>query len=122
MAQLPSSESQKTAKWLTPPERRLANRAVERYQSGQLPAFDRAVARGGLASIPFLVSAQLDILIAGVTGIVGVVILYLSTTTTAQVVSTVLLIVFGIAFCLGVVRLLQGLSAKRQHVRGQEPS
>lgn len=63
---------------------------------------------------------QLDILIAGVLMICGSILLYLSSSATAQVVATVLLIAGSPAFCLGLVRLFQGVMAKRRFVRDSD--
>jgi hypothetical protein len=104
-------------KWLSPPERSLGERAVDRYARGQLPAYDKAVERGGLESLPYLVCAQASILIAGVLMICGFVIRFVATSgSTANTVSNVLLGLFGLFFILGVIRIAQGV-AVRNHRR-----
>jgi hypothetical protein len=103
-------------RWLTPPENALATRAVDRYNDGQLPAFNRAVERGGVETIPYLVAAQLDILVAGLLGIPGVVIRFgFDTSGLGKTISTAMLILFLVFLLLGVFRIFQGMRAKRHH-------
>lgn len=104
-----------TPRWLTPPENALATRAVNRYRNGQLPAFNRAVERGGVETIPYLVAAQLDILVAGLLGIPGVVIRFgFGTSGLGKSISTTMLVLCFVLLLLGVFRIYQGMRAKRQ--------
>lgn len=94
-------------------------RAVDRYQRGELPAFDKAVERGGVGSIPYLVCAQVEILIAGVLMIAGVIARFLGEQRHGglAVLVVTLLIGAGAFFALGVWRITLGVLAKRRQNR-----
>src|ERR1700722_2666778 len=106
------------SKWLSPPERFLAERAVERYTRGQLPAFDKVVQQGGLDSIPYLVCAQASIFVAGVLLITGIVISAVTNaSSTANTVSNVALVLGGLFLLVGVFRIAQGVSVRNRNRR-----